>query len=184
MRRMPFAPLLVPGIVVLPLVSGRLLDSPAWLKLGLVAVALALPTVVVAFRYTTELDSADPEFLRRRRAAFTLIALLVVSTVWMVGGVDLENEVPLRTLAVVDDEAVRYDLTVALPPGGSLRDLRAVGRGVRAFFPTPGDPRIYRILLSAPPADTDVDILVTWRLPVWRETGAVAVMAVAVAEDG
>jgi hypothetical protein len=180
--RVPFVVWLVPGIVVLPLLSGRWFTAPGWVKVGLAVVAIALPTVLVLLRYRSEPDPDDVEFARRRRAAFAIAILAVVSATWMVGGVDVATELPLDPGG--NDESVRYDVTVVLPPGGSLRDLEPVGSGVRAFFPRPDNPRIHRLLLAQPLADGEIDLLVKWRLPVWRSTGDVSVSVVPVAEGG
>lgn len=180
MKRVPFAVWLVPAVVLLPLLSGRLFAAPSWLKLGLIAAALVVPVAIVVVRYWSEPEPSDREFLRRRRAAFAVAVLVAVSVTWMAGGVDLENGVPLD--APGGDDAVRFDVTVALPPGGSLRDLEPVGPGVRAFYPRPEDPRIYRLLLAEPPGPGDVELLVRWRLPIWRNAGDVTVSVVPVDE--
>ncbi len=184
MTRIPFALLLVPTIALLPLLSGRLFNSPAWLKVGLLAAALALPATAVMARYRVELDPEGAEFLRRRRVAAALITLMAVAAVWMVGGVDLENEVPLDLVGSGEANATRFDVAVELPARGSLRDLEAVGGGVRVFFPKPDNPRIQRLVLDAPPVGNDIDLIVRWRLPVWADVGEVAVAVVAVDEAG
>ena len=181
-RRVPFVVWLVPGIVLLPLLSGRWFTSPGWVKVALAAAAIALPSVLVVLRYRSEPDPDDTEFARRRRAAFGVVVFAVVAVTWMAGGVDVVTEAPLDPGGA--GEAVRYDVTVQLPPGGSLRDLEAVGSGVRAFFPRPDNPRIHRILLAQTLTESEIDLLVRWRLPVWRSAGDVSVSVVPVADDG
>lgn len=183
MKRVSFVVLLAPTIVVLPLVSGRLFTTPAWFKVGLVIATLAIPGAVVLDRYREELDPESSEYLRRRRKASGVVTVAVIATVWMVGGVDLETEVPLDLVgAAVGTDVERFDLSVELPARGSLRDLEAVGSGVRVFFPRPDNPRIQRLVLDRPPDGNDIDLIVRWRLPVWADPGDVSVMVVPVDE--
>lgn len=185
MKRVPFVLLLAPTIVVLPLVSGRIFTTPAWFKVGLVIATLAIPGAVVLDRYREELDPESTEYLRRRHKASGVVTLAVMATVWMVGGVDLETEVPLDLVgATADGDASRFELSIELPARGSLRDLEPVGEGVRVFFPRPDNPRIHRLVLDEPPSDNDIDLIVRWRLPVWADTGDVSVSVVPVDETG
>lgn len=169
---------------MLPLLSGRLFAAPSWLKLGLLAVALGLPTIIVVVRYWSEPEPSDEEFVLRRRAAFALVALLVVSAVWMVGVVDLESQIPLETVTAGDEEVTRFDVSVRLPPGGSLRDLTPTGGRVKAFFPRPDNPRLYRLALWEPSVTNNIDLQVSWQLPAWRSVGDVQVSIVPVEESG
>lgn len=185
MKRVPFVLLLAPTIAVLPLVSGRLFTTPAWFKVGLVIATLAIPGAVVLDRYREVLDPESTEYLRRRRRASAVVTLAVIATVWMVGGVDLETEVPLDLVGVAGDTDVpRFDLSIELPARGSLRDLEPVGPGVRVFFPRPDNPRIQRLVLDTPPAGNDIDLIVRWRLPVWADPGDVSVAVEPVDETG
>jgi len=183
MRRIPFALWLLPALVSLPLVGGPLLDTPALFKVSLVAAMLAVPSMIVVARYRSHPDPSDTEIVRRRLAVSGVVVVTVFAVVWMVGSVDHETRVTLELVAVGGGETARFDLSARPPAGGLLRDVVTVGGSVKAFFPSPDDPSRYRLSLWEEATVDDIDLVVTWRLPIWRSVGEVTISIEAVAPD-
>lgn len=175
MSRVPFAIWLLPGLVLLPLFSGPLLDRPSWVKVGLASAGIALPGVVVVARYLAAPEPSEEEVPRRRLAVAGVIVLAVFTAVWMVGVVEHETRLGLDTVGAANDQTVDFDVFVRLPSGALLDDVAPVGGRVKVFYPDPDDPSRHRLLLWEPPVTNDVDLIVTWRLPVWRTVGEVTV---------
>jgi hypothetical protein len=101
----------------------------------------------------------------------------------MVGGTDHVTVVPLD-VAAAEGDPLRFDVELELQEGAMLRDVEIIGGRVRVFYAIPNSRSRYRLSLWEPPTADDIDLEVTWRLPIWRTVGDVSVSFEVAADDG